>query len=304
MKRLLATAIMVGGIAAVGGWFAAAPDPLVATDISTHTPDAVNGKILFTASGCLSCHLPPKDDQDADRSLPSGGTALKTPAGTFYPPNITPDPETGIGDWSDIQFVNAVKRGISPEGQHYLPAFPYTSYENLSDADVLDIKAYIDTLTPVKAQIIPPELPLGLPVETVMRRGLGIWKLATGFKPAVWQPDPSKDKVWNRGSYLVTGAGHCAECHTPRNAFMAIDMSRWMQGGPHPEGHGKVPSLRGLKERGRFKDANDLATALEFGETLGYDKMSSGGMGAVQTNMSKLPADQRLAIATYIMSLE
>ena len=110
--------------------------------------------------------------------------------------------------------------------------------------------------------------------------------------------------VWNLGAYLVEGPGHCAECHTPRNWLLAMDTSRWLQGGPHPEGDGQVPSLRSLKARNRFKDANDLATGLEFGETLGYDKMSSGGMAAVQTNMSKLPAEDRLAISTYLMSLE
>jgi mono/diheme cytochrome c family protein len=304
MKRLLAAGIMAGGLAAIAGWIIAAPDPLPASALAAHSPNLENGKVLFTAAGCLSCHLPAKDDKDADKSLPSGGHELRTPAGVFYPPNITPDAETGIGKWSGIQFINAVKRGISPDGRHYLPAFPYTSYENMSDADVLDIKAYMDTLTPVKAENRGAELPLGLPVETIMRRGFGVWKIASGFTPEEFKPDPSRDEIWNRGAYLVAGPGHCAECHTPRDTFLAMDTSRWMQGGPHPEGKGKVPSLRTLKQRGRFKDANDLATALEFGETLGYDKMSSGGMGAVQTNMSKLPAEDRLAIATYIMSLE
>lgn len=303
MKRTLAALIMLAGIAGATGWISAAPEPRPAATIAAHTPDIANGKRLYTASGCLSCHLPAKDNKEADRSLPSGGMALHTPAGTFYPPNITPDPETGIGGWSDIEFVNAVKLGISPDGRHYLPAFPYTSYSHMSDADVLDIKAYMDTLTPVKAASMAPDLPLGLPVETVMRRGLGLWKMAA-FKPAPFQPDASKDEVWNKGAYLVTGPGHCAECHTPRNIVMAMDQSRWLAGGPHPEGVGNVPSLRSLKARGRYKDVNDLATALEFGETLGYDKMSSGGMAAVQTNMSKLPAEDRTAIATYLMSLE
>ena len=304
MKRLLAAGIMAGSFAAIAGWIITAPDPLPATPLAAHMPNVENGKVLFTAGGCLSCHLPAKDNKEADRSLPSGGHELKTPAGTFYPPNITPDKETGIGTWTGIDFINAVKRGISPEMQHFLPAFPYTSYKNLTDADVLDIKAYLDTLAPVTSENRDPDLPLGLPVETVLRRGIGLWKIAAGFKPEVWQPDQAKDEIWNRGAYLVASAGHCAECHTPRDMFMAMDKTRWMEGGPHPEGAGKVPSLRSLKARGRFKDANDLATALEFGETLGYDKMSSGGMAAVQTNMSKLPAADRLAIATYIMSLE
>ena len=162
----------------------------------------------------------------------------------------------------------------------------------------------MDTLKPVKASNRQPDLPLGLPVETVMRRGIGIWKIAAGFNTSEFTGDTSRDEVWNRGAYLVQGPGHCAECHTPRNWIMAPDKSRWLAGGPHPEGSGNVPSLRSLKARKRFKDAKDLATALEFGETLGYDKMSSGGMAAVQTNMSKLPAEDRMAIANYLMSLE
>ena len=304
MKRILAAGIIIGGLAAAAGWVISAPDPLPASALKSHTANIENGKRLYTAAGCLSCHLPAKDNKQADMSLPSGGRVLKTPAGAFYPPNITPDSTTGIGGWTDIQFINAVKHGISPQGSHYLPAFPYTSYAKMSDADVLDIKAYMDTLQPVQAENRAPELPLGLPVETVMRRGLGIWKIAAGFDPVEFVKDASKDDVWNLGAYLVQGPGHCAECHSPRDWTMTMDTSRWMAGGPHPEGEGKVPSLRNLKSRGRFKDASDLALALEYGETLGYDKMSSGGMAAVQTNMSKLHAEDRTAIATYLMSLE
>ncbi len=304
MKRLLAAGIVTGGIAAAVGWILAAPDPLPASALAAHTASIENGKRLFTAAGCLSCHLPPKDDKQADMALPSGGRALNTPAGVFYPPNITPDTDTGIGGWTSIEFINAVKRGISPQDTHYLPAFPYTSYSRMTDGDVLDIKAYIDTLHPVQSRNRPPDLPLGLPVETVLRRGMGLWKIAAQFDPVEFVKDPAEDDTWNHGAYLVQGPGHCAECHTPRNLVMALDMSRWLAGGPHPEGSGKVPSLRSLKSRGRFKDAADLATALEFGETFGYDKMSSGGMAAVQTNMSKLPGEDRMAIATYLMSLE
>jgi mono/diheme cytochrome c family protein len=155
----------------------------------------------------------------------------------------------------------------------------------------------------VSAKNLKPQLPLDLPVEAVMRRGVGLWKLAF-FDETPFMPDPERDGVWNAGAYLVSGPGHCAECHTPRNMLLGLDTSRWLAGGPHPEGKGKVPSLRNLQQRNRYKDAADLATALEFGETLGYEDMSSGGMGDVQTNMSKLPADDRTAIATYLMSLK
>ena len=134
-------------------------------------------------------------------------------------------------------------------------------------------------------------------------RGIGAWKLF-GLETTPWQPDTSQDETWNRGSYLVNAPGHCGEYHTPRNLLMVRDESRHMAGGPHPEGSGKVPSLRDLQGRKRYKDVKDLVSAFQLGELGGYDKMSSAGMGAVQTNLSKLPESDLTAIATYLMSLK
>lgn len=285
------------GLAAL--WFLSAPRPLAATDLPPHTPDLANGELLYHASGCRSCHLGGPDLKDVDPALPAGGAPLKTPVGTFYPPNLTPDAETGLGQWTDLQFVNAVQRGISPEGTHYIPAFPYTSYAVMRTEDILDIRAYLATLPAVKS----PERAPDIPAAFLMRRGIGLWKWI-GLDTAKWQPDPQQSESWNRGSYLVNGAGHCGECHTPRNFAMASDRSQFMAGGPHPEGDGRVPSLRGLIERGRYKDAKDIATALQFGEMLGYDKLSSGGMGQVQRNISQLPEADILAIGEYLASLK
>lgn len=140
-------------------------------------------------------------------------------------------------------------------------------------------------------------------LQPLVRRGVGLWK-QVAFDTSPWKPDPSQSESWNRGSYLVNGPGHCAECHTPRNAFMGLDTSQAFAGGPHPEGKGRVPSLVGLIERGRYKDAADLASALQYGEIMGYDKLSSGGMGQVQTNISKLPEDDIIAIGAYLASLK
>ena len=231
--------------------------------------------------------------------MPSGGFPLKTPVGTFYPRNLTPDKDTGIGAWSDIDFVNAVQRGISPGGYHYIPALPYTSYAAMKVEDVLDIRAYLASLTPVTAPHREPDLPLAF----FIRRGLGLWKFI-GLDTTQWTPDPAQSASWNRGSYLVNGPGHCQECHTPRTFTMARNTSLPFAGGPHPEGDGKVPSLRDLFGRGRYKDVKDLTSALQSGELLGYDKLSSGGMGSVQTNISKLPEADITAIAEYIGSLK
>ena len=165
--------------------------------------------------------------------------------------------------------------------------------------DLRDLWGYLQTLSPVKNQVPAHEV-TGLPI---LRRGLTLWK-AIGFTPAAWQPDPGHTETWNRGSYLVNGPGHCAECHTPRNMFMASDNSRAFMGGPHPEGTGKVPSLHGLVERGRYKDLGDLVSAFQEGELGGYEHMSSSGMGEVQTNLSKLPEDDLRAIAEYVLSLK
>ncbi|MFO1133098.1 MAG: cytochrome c [Hyphomicrobiales bacterium] len=289
--------IAVAGLALA--WRMSEPHPLTAAEIPAHQPDIANGKELFNAAGCFSCHKPGPDLKTVDASLPAGGTPFKTPVGTFYPPNLTPDPETGIGKWTDAEFVNAVQRGISPEGENLIPAFPYTSYARMKTSDVLDIKAYLDSLPPVVA----PEKAAQIPAPWLLRKGVGIWK-HLGFDTAQWQPDASKSAEWNRGAYIANGAGHCNECHTPRNLFMAFDWSKQFQGGPHPGGEGKVPSLIDLLGRGKYTDASDLATAFQNGEMMGYEHMSSGGMGEVQSNLSKLAESDVKAVADYISSLK
>ncbi len=289
--------IAVAGLALA--WRMSEPHPLTAAEIPAHQPDIANGKELFNAAGCFSCHKPGPDLKTVDASLPAGGTPFKTPVGTFYPPNLTPDPETGIGKWTDAEFVNAVQRGISPEGENLIPAFPYTSYARMKTSDVLDIKAYLDSLPPVVA----PEKAAQIPAPWLLRKGVGIWK-HLGFDTAQWQPDASKSAEWNRGAYIANGAGHCNECHTPRNLFMGFDWSRKFQGGPHPGGEGKVPSLIDLIGRGKYTDAADLATAFQNGEMMGYEHMSSGGMGEVQSNLSKLAESDVKAVADYISSLK
>lgn len=302
--RLLSrkTGLALALIAALGlavFWLLSAPRPLTAADIPQHTGDAANGERLYHAAGCISCHQPSPELKDVASTIPAGGAPLHTPIGTFYPMNLTPDPETGIGSWTDLQFVNALQRGISPGGEHLVPALPYTSYAHMKPEDVLDIRAYLATLPPVKS----PGRDADIPAAPLLRRGIGLWKWV-GLDTTPWTPDPSQSESWNRGAYLVNGPGHCQECHTPRNVFMALDESRSFQGGPHPEGKGRVPSLRGLIERGRYKDAADIASALQYGEIMGYDKIASGGMGAVQRNISQLPESDIKAIGDYIASLK
>jgi len=303
MRKAIVVLVVLAAIGAAAFFWLTRAEALAPADIPAHTPDLANGERMYNAGGCISCHKPAENDASADKSLPSGGFALVTPAGTFFPPNLTPDKETGIGDWSDADFVNAVQRGVSPSSQHYIPAFPYTSYAKMRVGDVLDLKGYLMSLKPVSSPARAPQLPLGLPVEWLARRSVGLWKLLA-FSDQPFEPDPSQSEAWNRGAYLVSAPGHCSECHTPRNFLMVPERGKWLAGGPHPEGKGKVPSLRDLVGRGRYKDAADLDSAFRYGEMFGYDKLSSGGMASVQTNLSKLPEADTLAIAEYLVSLK
>ncbi len=298
-KRNLSGLALLAVLGLAAFWVITMPRPLTADAIPAHSADLVNGKNLYNAGGCHSCHLAAKDVASADPDLPAGGMPLVTPIGTLYPPNITPDPETGIGTWTDVNFVNAMQKGLSPEGEHYIPAFPYTSYTHMKVEDVLDIKAYLMSLTPVKNQVKDHAV-FALPI---VRRGLGAWKII-GLDEDKFVADASQSESWNRGKYLVNGPGHCNECHTPRTMLMTSDNANYLLGGPHPEGKGKVPSLHNLVGRGKYKDAADLTLAFQNGELMGYDRMASGGMGAVQSNLSKLPEADVKAIAAYIISLK
>lgn len=299
LKWILAAAALLCVLGGAVFFILTQPAPLAASDLPRHIANPERGKFLYIIGGCISCHKPPPEAKDKDLELPSGGRPLVTPIGTLYPPNITPDPATGIGNWSKIDFVNAVYSGISPRGEHYIPAFPYTSYHRMPLTDVLDLEAYAATLSPVTSLNRPHDIPL----TTLIRRAVGLWKrLAMRDTPIA--PDPAKPASWNLGAYLVNAPGHCGECHTPRNIYMIADQSRYLAGGPHPEGKGKVPSLRNLVGRGRYADADELTKAMRFGEMLGFDRLSRGGMGDVQANLAKLPEDQVRAIADYLVSLK
>lgn len=287
-------------IGVIGGAFLlfSQPHPLTESDLPAHVADVERGRMLYTIGGCISCHRPPADDAARQADLPSGGKPLATPLGPLYPPNITPDPVTGIGRWSKLDFVNAVYLGISPKRTHYIPAFPYTSYHRMPLTDVLDLQAFAASLPGVNA----PDRDNQLLFAGILRRGVGIWK-QLAMRDSTFKPDLTRSESWNLGAYLVNAPGHCGECHTPRNIFLIPDEKRHLAGGPHPEGKGRVPSLRNLIGRGRYADAKELNSAMRFGEMMGFDRLSRGGMGDVQANLAKLPEDHVRAIAEYLVSL-
>jgi len=259
-----------------------------------HRPDPEKGRLLFFAGGCSSCHAVPGQD---DKMRLGGGYALKSLFGTFHVPNISPHKQDGIGAWTEADFVRAMREGVSPDGEHLYPSFPYTSYQRMSTADLGDLFAFLMTLPPVDGKAPPHDLPFPFNI----RRGVGLWKLAF-LDGKVFMPDPDRSAEWNRGAYLVEGPGHCAECHSERNALGAIIPERRFAGGPNPEGRGIAPNITPSPTGIGGWTPEELVTLLTTGETPTFDTVS-GPMGSVVHNTAQLPEADRRAMAEYILSL-
>ena len=203
IRKLILLAAIAAVLGLAGFWFLTVPATVPANALPPHTPDLANGKEMFFAGGCASCHAVPKQP---DQSKLGGGLALTSPFGTFYVPNISSDSKDGIGAWTEAQFLSAMTKGTSPEGEHLYPAFPYTSYQHMTFDDLRDLFAFLKTLPPVPGEVRDHDLRFPFNI----RRLLGLWKLLfLDAKPL--QPDPSRPAQWNRGAYLVNGPGHCAE---------------------------------------------------------------------------------------------
>lgn len=293
MARTLGAVIVVAAIIGIAAfWLLTMPATVSADRLPPRTANLENGRTVFYAGGCAECHATPKQD---DRTRLGGGLGLKSEFGTFYVPNISPDPNDGIGKWTEADFVSAVMRGTAPGGVHLYPAFPYPSYAHARLDDVRDLFAYIKTLPAVAGRAPPSEVPFPFNI----RRAVGLWKLLF-FDDTPFTPDPAQSAQWNRGAYLVNSFGHCAECHSPRNALGGIVAAQRFAGGPDPEGRGWVPNItqKGLGDW----SAGDIAYFLETGMTPEGDSVG-GSMAQVIRNTSQLGKDDREAIAAYIKSL-
>src|SRR3954469_4334889 len=293
MPRRIFLAAILAGAAAFGvyWWLTAHPTMWAATG-PAYTPNMANGLTTFNAGGCSSCHAVPGQP---DRLRLGGGLAIPSPFGTFYAPNISPDPADGIGRWTEAQFVSAVTKGTSPEGTHYFPAFPYTSYQRARLEDVRNLFAYLKTLPAASGKVRDHDVPFPFNI----RRNIGIWKLLfMDGKP--FTPDAARSASWNRGAYLVNSLGHCSECHSPRNFLGGLVTAQRFAGGPNPEGEGWVPNItqKGLADW----SVKDIDYFLETGQTPDGDT-AGGSMARVIRNTSQLPPADRAAMAEYIKSL-
>lgn len=249
------------------------------------------GLYLARAGDCVSCHT-------AENGKPfAGGFPVPTPFGTIYSTNITPDTDTGIGKWSDKDFYRAMHEGIRRDGKRLYPAFPYPWFTKMTKEDVIAIKRYLDTLEPVRQEDRPNELPWPLSVRLAMRGWNQLF-----FEPGEYQPRKDKSEEWNRGAYLVNGAGHCAACHTPKNVFGAVKEGQHLLGGDAGESW-FAPSLGSNQRDGIGSwEVQDIVDYLKTGNN--HQSSSAGSMTDVVMNSTQYMSDNDLeAIAVYLKDL-
>lgn len=254
------------------------------------TDPVQRGAYLFNAGNCADCHT---DTKNNGAPL-AGGLAFTTQFGTFYSPNISPDKETGIGNWTEQDFIQAFRHGLSPSGSYYYPAFPFTSFTNMNDDDIKALRAYILTLRPVKAASKKHDTLLIRPLMAVWR---GLF-----FVPGPYVYDRSMDEVWNRGAYLVNGVTHCGECHTPRNMLGGFDKRAFLAGGEVNKK--KAPDITSDPNRGIGKwTLKDITSFLESGVTPQGDVVNEA-MQEVISHTKKMTAADRMAMAIYLKSVQ
>jgi mono/diheme cytochrome c family protein len=308
---------MLGSIAAivavafiVGVWIIRGPGPLAfgtgpnveLKDYKDTNPTGVpaslaqaspveRGAYLAKAADCMVCHTTQGGKEYA------GGLGFKLPFGTLYSTNITPDKETGIGNYSDQDFLNAVHRGVRRDGARLYPAMPYTSYTYITDADALAIKAYLFSLPPVRAAA--PANTLAFPFN--QRWAMAVWSEL--FNPDTrFEPDISKSPEWNRGAYLAEALAHCGECHTPRNLAFALNNRKKFAGAVTAGWRAFNISSDKATGVGGWRD-DDLISYLSSGHAAGHGT-ASGPMGeAVDHSFSQMAPEDIRAVVAYLRSV-
>ena len=268
---------------------------VLASEDNLSPEQVLRGAYLLRAAGCVACHT----DYEHGGTLLAGGRGLKTPFGTFYTPNITADPKYGIGNWNKHDFITAMTRGISPDGTHYYPVFPYTAYSGITADDLSDLWAYLRTVPLSRA----PNRKHDVKFPFSIRLTNWAWKLMF-FRPKAHRTEPTHSPEWNRGSYLVTTLGHCSECHTPRN-LLGATKSKYAYAGTKqgPDGE-KVPNITPDQKTGIGDwSQSDITWLLQTGFLPDGDVVGSLMADVVEHSTSHLTVDDQSAIAIYLQSL-
>ena len=279
MRIIFRLIVLVAIVAAIGLWVTR-PKTDGAEVLAGLTPDAAHGETVFT--------------EGEAKLVLSGGQEFPSPFGTFHAPNISMDPEAGIGDWTALDFWNALHHGTSPDGQHYYPVLPYGAYIHLDPQDVVDLHAYMQDL-PADGT---PSRPHDVSFPFNIRLALGGWKLL--FLNEGWVMEGDLSPQLSRGRELVEAMGHCAECHTPRNALGGLkEGANWLTGAPNPAGRGTFPDL--TPPEMSWSEA-ELVEYFTSGFTPEFDT-AGGHMALVVENLAALPEADRAAVAAYIKAL-
>ena len=289
MRRALTGLALAGIVVVIGGGVATRPQPLPDDALAGLTPDPAHGALVFAAMGCASCHAREGGPQD----VLSGGKAFASDFGTFHAPNISMDPDHGIGAWTDLQIASAVMQGVSADGAHLYPAFPYPAYHKADPQDVADLVAHLRTLPADPTPSVPHDLAFPFNI----RATLGVWKAL--YLRDGWVVADAPTPELERGRYLVEALGHCGECHTPRGALGGLDTAAWLSGAPNPSGDGRIPNIT---PGGLSWSAGDIAEYLSSGFTPDFDT-AGGSMAEVVANTAQLPDSDRAAIAAYVKAV-
>ncbi len=287
--RLIRYLILLVLVGAAVFWYVTRPDMVVEADVAGLSGNAIRGEAVFWATGCASCHMA-KDAKGDAQLLLSGGQRFVTEFGTFLAPNISSDPEQGIGDWTLLALANAITKGVSPWDTHYYPALPYASYTKLALQDVADLHSFLGTLPASTSPSQPHEV--GFPFS--WRRILGGWKFL--FVSRDWVVAGDLTPPQRRGRYLVEAMAHCGECHTPRNALGGMDKGRWLAGVTDSSGKEVFPNITPAALEW---SEPEIVEYLTTGFTPDYDSVG-GEMTHVVENMARLPESDRAAIAAYL----
>ena len=266
---------------------------LTQADLAAGEEDQVErGQYLVRAGGCFSCHMAKGGEKLA------GGRPLTTPFGTFYSPNITPDPDTGIGRWADAQFLRALRDGVRPDGANYFPVFPYPSFTGITDSNALAMKAYLFSLPPVHQQNRPHDVPFPISLRWLQTG----WELLF-FTPGPFQPAPDRSVAYNRGAYLVTALAHCGECHTPRNLLGATQLGQQLAATPDgPDGQ-LVPNITPDPTTGIGRwDKDDVVELLRTGATPEQSRVKGAMREVIEDGLKYLSEDDLEAIGDYLFA--